>query len=98
PLDLRHRRGRKRREGLSQGEARRARRPGARGAAGRLVGAATLVVRADVAELVDAHGSGPCARKGVEVQVLSSALTGSAARSASSGAAWPAAAPRTAGS
>ena len=28
---------------------------------------------ADVAELVDAHGSGPCARKGVEVQVLSSA-------------------------
>src|SRR5579862_2869151 len=30
--------------------------------------------RADVAELVDAHGSGPCARKGVEVQVLSSAL------------------------
>ena len=29
---------------------------------------------ADVAELVDAHGSGPCARKGVEVQVLSSAL------------------------
>ena len=30
-------------------------------------------VRADVAELVDAHGSGPCARKGVEVQVLSSA-------------------------
>src|SRR6185437_12242787 len=31
--------------------------------------------RADVAELVDAHGSGPCARKGVEVQVLSSALT-----------------------
>ena len=29
--------------------------------------------RADVAELVDAHGSGPCARKGVEVQVLSSA-------------------------
>jgi subtilisin family serine protease len=30
-------------------------------------------LRADVAELVDAHGSGPCARKGVEVQVLSSA-------------------------
>ena len=24
--------------------------------------------------MVDAHGSGPCARKGVEVQVLSSAL------------------------
>ena len=36
--------------------------------------AATLSLRADVAELVDAHGSGPCARKGVEVQVLSSAL------------------------
>ena len=32
------------------------------------------LLRADVAELVDAHGSGPCARKGVEVQVLSSAL------------------------
>ena len=30
--------------------------------------------RADVAELVDAHGSGPCGRKLVEVQVLSSAL------------------------
>ena len=29
--------------------------------------------RADVAELVDAHGSGPCGRKPVEVQVLSSA-------------------------
>ncbi len=29
---------------------------------------------ADVAELVDAHGSGPCGRKVVEVQVLSSAL------------------------
>jgi hypothetical protein len=26
-----------------------------------------------VAELADAHGSGPCTRKGVEVQVLSSA-------------------------
>src|SRR5436190_18661972 len=36
--------------------------------------AATLSVRADVAELVDAHGSGPCGRKPVEVQVLSSAL------------------------
>src|SRR3954447_22712582 len=35
---------------------------------------ATMVGPADVAELVDAHGSGPCARKGVEVQVLSSAL------------------------
>src|SRR5882672_488458 len=33
-----------------------------------------MPLRADVAELVDAHGSGPCARKGVEVQVLSSAL------------------------
>ena len=29
--------------------------------------------RADVAELVDAHGSGPCGRNPVEVQVLSSA-------------------------
>ena len=35
---------------------------------------ATLSLRADVAELVDAHGSGPCALRGVEVQVLSSAL------------------------
>src|SRR4029079_10060990 len=34
---------------------------------------ATLSLRADVAELVDAHGSGPCGRKLVEVQVLSSA-------------------------
>src|SRR5262245_54443650 len=33
----------------------------------------TIRPHADVAELVDAHGSGPCARKGVEVQVLSSA-------------------------
>ena len=35
----------------------------------------TVVLRAsaDVAELVDAHGSGPCGRKPVEVQVLSSA-------------------------
>ena len=31
------------------------------------------LVCADVAELADAHGSGPCTRKGVEVQVLSSA-------------------------
>ena len=35
--------------------------------------AATLSVRADVAELVDAHGSGPCGSDPVEVQVLSSA-------------------------
>src|SRR6266508_1402164 len=34
---------------------------------------AKLVVRADVAELVDAHGSGPCGGNPVEVQVLSSA-------------------------
>jgi hypothetical protein len=34
-----------------------------------------LIKRADVAELADAHGSGPCSRKGVEVQVLSSAPT-----------------------
>ena len=36
--------------------------------------AATLSTpRADVAELVDAHGSGPCGLRLVEVQVLSSA-------------------------
>ena len=34
---------------------------------------ARLTVRADVAELVDAHGSGPCGSNPVEVQVLSSA-------------------------
>jgi hypothetical protein len=32
-----------------------------------------LLSRADVAELVDAHGSGPCGGNPVEVQVLSSA-------------------------
>jgi antitoxin YefM len=32
--------------------------------------------RADVAELVDAHGSGPCRGNPVEVRVLSSALVG----------------------
>ena len=37
-------------------------------------GGATIQAPADVAELVDAHGSGPCGRKVVEVQVLSSAL------------------------
>lgn len=31
--------------------------------------------RADVAELVDAHGSGPCGGNPVEVQVLSSVLS-----------------------
>ena len=36
-------------------------------------GRATLSTRADVAELVDAHGSGPCGLRLVEVQVLSSA-------------------------
>src|SRR5213595_1243183 len=36
---------------------------------------ATLSSRADVAELVDAHGSGPCGGNPVEVQVLSSAYT-----------------------
>ena len=36
-------------------------------------GLVTMVVRADVAELVDAHGSGPCGGNPVEVQVLSSA-------------------------
>src|SRR5207302_1473372 len=35
--------------------------------------AATMPRRADVAELVDAHGSGPCGGDPVEVQVLSSA-------------------------
>ena len=30
---------------------------------------------AEVAELVDAHDSGSCARKGVEVRVFSSALS-----------------------
>jgi hypothetical protein len=35
--------------------------------------AAKLALRADVAELVDAHGSGPCGLRLVEVQVLSSA-------------------------
>ena len=34
---------------------------------------AELVSRAEVAELADAHGSGPCTRKGVKVRVLSSA-------------------------
>src|SRR3954471_15205922 len=34
---------------------------------------ATMPIRADVAELVDAHGSGPCGGNPVEVQVLSSA-------------------------
>jgi hypothetical protein len=32
------------------------------------------VILAGVAELADAHGSGPCARKGVQVQVLSPVL------------------------
>jgi hypothetical protein len=32
---------------------------------------------AEVAELVDAHDSGSCARKGVEVRVFSSALPNS---------------------
>jgi hypothetical protein len=36
-------------------------------------GLATIPLRADVAELVDAHGSGPCGSNPVEVQVLSSA-------------------------
>src|SRR5207247_9087939 len=40
-------------------------------------GTATLGLRADVAELVDAHGSGPCGGNPVEVQVLSSAYVGS---------------------
>ncbi len=32
-----------------------------------------LAHRAEMAELADAHGSGPCTRKGVEVRVLFSA-------------------------
>src|SRR5215831_19219112 len=42
-------------------------------------GLATLGLRADVAELVDAHGSGPCGGNPVEVRVLSSAFAGFAA-------------------
>jgi hypothetical protein len=42
--------------------------------------AATLSLRADVAELVDAHGSGPCGLRLVEVQVLSSASPGPTGR------------------
>src|SRR5437764_7682632 len=45
--------------------------------------AAKLFSRADVAELVDAHGSGPCGGNPVEVQVLSSAFSGLAEISAS---------------
>ncbi len=33
----------------------------------------SITTYADVAELADAHDSGSCTRKGVEVQVLSSA-------------------------
>ena len=40
---------------------------------------------ADVAELVDAHGSGPCERKLVEVQVLSSASRAACRQSAAGG-------------
>src|SRR3954451_4944961 len=40
----------------------------------RLVAIVVRVARADVAELVDAHGSGPCGGNPVEVRVLSSAL------------------------
>src|SRR3954452_2328086 len=39
----------------------------------RLVAIVVRVARADVAELVDAHGSGPCGGNPVEVRVLSSA-------------------------
>ena len=45
--------------------------------AANLVFEARCKARAEVAELADAHGSGPCTRKGVEVQVLSSAPTSS---------------------
>jgi hypothetical protein len=47
--------------------------PASAATAGFAEGAATLSLRADVAELVDAHGSGPCGGNPVEVQVLSSA-------------------------
>src|SRR3954452_23125359 len=39
----------------------------------RLVAIVVRVARADVAELADAHGSGPCGGNPVEVRVLSSA-------------------------
>src|SRR5829696_2624710 len=51
----------------------RSRPPRGRGATNAGRRAATLLLRADVAELVDAHGSGPCGGNPVEVQVLSSA-------------------------
>src|SRR5579875_2165895 len=38
--------------------------------------AGRMIHKAEVAELADAHGSGPCTRKGVEVRVLSSAPDG----------------------
>ena len=41
--------------------------------AAELVQNASFVSRAEVAELADAHGSGPCTRKGVGVRVPSSA-------------------------
>ena len=43
------------------------------GESGSISRLATLTLCADVAELVDAHGSGPCGLRLVEVQVLSSA-------------------------
>ena len=46
--------------------------------AAELVENASLVSRAEVAELADAHGSGPCTRKGVGVRVPSSAPSHSA--------------------
>src|SRR5205823_12244915 len=49
---------------------------------------ATMALRADVAELVDAHGSGPCGGNPVEVQVLSSALFGLAAALRDQRSAW----------
>ena len=73
-LDVPDRQRGARREGDAAREARHARRAGARGAAG-LARRTRLQFRfrADVAELVDAHGSGPCGGNPVEVQVLSSA-------------------------
>src|SRR5262249_54000599 len=52
---------------------------------------ATLSLRADVAELVDAHGSGPCGLRLVEGQVLSSASSdrsGPVAKGVSHGRRW----------
>jgi hypothetical protein len=43
-------------------------------ASGQLIMNPLQITRAEVAELVDAHDSGSCVRKGVEVRVFSSAF------------------------